>query len=172
MTDQIEPGKEYEFFLQSFKSVPRAGGQRFHIVWCGVDIDCEVDEYPLIGLKGEPGARLIELMTRINGGKPLKPGQAVPTEFFKRGMHIWVHLHRHWTETKTDEIKWEFRYETLRSQPSKPSVDVTEATRKKILFRANQSKTLAELRQRVEADGGALPDALEFMIRNGEIDLK
>jgi hypothetical protein len=172
MTDQIEPGKEYEFFLRSFKQVPRAGGQRFHMVWNGVDIDCEVDEYPLINKDGTPGPRIVELMQRLNGGKPLSPAQANPNEFFKRGMHIWAHLHRHWTETKTDDIKWEFRYETIRVQASKQIVEITDAQRTMVKHRARQSKTLAELRERLKADGSAYQEALAHMIKNGEIDLK
>jgi hypothetical protein len=169
MTSTLETGKEYEWFLKSIAPAPRAGVMRLHLKWAGVDVDQEINEWPMLGPGGLPGPRLIELVQRLNGGTShnISPEEVIPA--IKRGMHLYAQVQRHFTEQKSDAIKWEFVYETIHSTASADAVAISDAVRTRVVFRAKQAKTLAEAREKLKGEGAEFVKALEQMVKTGEV---
>jgi len=170
MTEKLERNKEYEWFLKSYNPVKGPGGTRLKLVWVGVDVDYEIAEYPLLREDGTAGPRLVELIQRMNGtlGKPTN-GSVIPGDHLKRGIHLFAHVHRHFTETKTDAPVYEFVYETISLTPEALKQEVPASARKKILFRVSQSKTVDEVRSRLGVTDPSLIPWFEQMVKNGEV---
>lgn len=166
---ELKTNKEYEWFLQTFKTEKRAGGLRFKMVWAGVDTEYEIVEWPAIGEKNQPGPRLIELMQRLNGGGLPDAEPPDPFKFFRRGMHLFAKVQKHWTEGKGDPILYEFDYNTISPTSARQEKTIDPALKKRVLFRAGQSTTLTDLRERIKANDPALIPVLDEMVKTGEV---
>jgi hypothetical protein len=164
----FEQNKTYEFFLTEFRETPRAGGPKFKLVWSCVDHEYEIVEWPALLDDGSPGPRLIELMKRL-GAVPDSTGVLPkPEHFFRKGMHIFSELQRHWVESRNESISYEFVYHSLSSNDTSKQ-EITEGMKMKVRFLTGKHGSLKKARAVIKSDAPELLSVFDMMSRTGEL---
>jgi hypothetical protein len=164
---ELKTNKEYEWFLKEMEV--KHTSQKLKLVWGCVDADYEIVEMTALMEKGEAGPRLKDLMQKLNG---IVPGGSVPkpTDFFKRGMHLFSKVQMHWPESRTEIPLYEFIYETIKPERTKKQA-ASESDIKKVMFRVGQAKTYIEARSKVEAYDPSLVPVLDELVTLGKVVL-
>jgi hypothetical protein len=158
----------YEFFLTEYRATPRAGGLKFKLLWSCVDVDYEVCEWPALNDDGTPGPRLKELMVRLGAQPDVSGNLPLPDTFFRKGMHIFSKLQRHWVEAKNENVSYEFLYDSISlTDPTKQQI--TEGMKTKVKFITRKHGSLQKARAVIKSDSPELLSAFDMMSRTGEL---
>lgn len=160
--------KPYEFFLMEFRVTPRAGGPKFKLTWNSVDHDYEIIEWPALLDDGTPGPRLTELMTRLGAVPDSKGMLPKPEHFFRKGMHIFSELQRHWIESRNESVSYEFVYDSI-STIDTTRQPITEGMKTKVKFLTRKHGSLQKARSVIQSDSPELLFAFDQMSRTGEL---
>ncbi|MDD4921636.1 MAG: hypothetical protein PHS30_04050 [Bacteroidales bacterium] len=164
----FELSKQYEFFLTEFRATPRAGGPKFKLIWSCVDHDYEIVEWPALNDDGTPGPRLTDLMTRLGAVPDVKGVLPQPEHFFRKGMHIFTELQRHWVESRNESISYEFVYDSI-SLTDPTQQQITEGMKMKVKFLTRKHGSLQKARAVIKSDAPELLSAFDIMSRTGEL---
>lgn len=158
---ELDTSKYYEWFLQEIKAVSRNGGSKIKLTWNCVSEDHTITEWCGVAPDGTYGPRLLEFSNRL--------GMASPHDF-RKGMHIWAKVQRHWTQEKNEAIEFEFCYESISPRvPGDQAID--SASRKRLEFLCRQASTWEDARANVKAKAPGLLSAFEQLRLAGELQL-
>lgn len=158
---ELDTSKFYEWFLQEIAVHKRPAGAKLKLVWNCVTENIAITEWCSVNADKTYGPRLTEFAKRVNLPSP---------DDFRKGMHIWAKVHRHWTQERHESVEYELRYDSLsRKAPKELTVD--DAARKRLAFLARQATTWDEARAVVKAKAPDLLQAFEHLRQNGELAL-
>lgn len=158
---ELDTAKFYEWFLQEIAVHKRPAGAKLKLVWNCVTENIAITEWCSINEDKTYGPRLKEFAKRLGLSSP---------DDFRKGMHIWAKVQRHWTQERHEQTEYELTYESFsRKAPKELTID--DATRKRLAFLARQANTWDQARENVKAKAPDLLAAFEHLRQNGELAL-
>jgi hypothetical protein len=166
---ELKLNKEYEWFLTEAYPQNRNGGLKYHLVWSCIEVNCKITERSSILRDGQPGVRLVELMTKLDPLViPEKPPK--PADFFIRGkVHLIAKVQRHWIEGVNDRPVYEFVYDSIKPVTSKAPATITDAMKTKAKFLARKAGSLQLAKESISREAPDLIPAFEELVKSGDL---